>query len=140
MKSETSKLVEDEIKRKFPLEDGTVYSRRKGFQPFCAPPIEDYIPIVGEEKVEELRKLAAKLKGVKIVEVNSSAIGGGVAEMLYSQVPFVNQLGLEDEWKVISGTEPFYQVTKNIHNLLQGKRGTLTPEMIRRYYSVLKKC
>jgi trehalose synthase len=58
--------------------------------------------------------------------------------MLYSQVPFVNQLGLEDEWKVMSGTKPFYQVTKNIHNLLQGKRGTLTPEMISEYYSVLR--
>lgn len=138
MKNKAKKPVEGEIKRESPLEDGTVYSRRKGFEPFCASPIEDYVPIVGEEEVEELQKLAAKLKGVKILEVSSTAVGGGVAEMLYSQVPFLNQLGLEDEWKVMSGTEPFYQVTKTIHNLLQGKKGTLTPEMIRRYYSVLK--
>ncbi len=138
MKSESScpiyRADKGETQKNFPLEDGTVYSRRKGFQPFSAPPIEDYVPIVGEEKIEELRKLAAKLKGVKILEVNSTAMGGGVAEMLYSQVPFVNQLGLEDEWKVVRGTEPFYQVTKTIHNLLQGKKGTLTPDMIEVYH------
>ncbi len=138
MEKQTNKLVNEEIKKKFPLEDGTAYSRRKGFQPLCACPIEDYIPIVGEERIEELRKLAVKLKGVKLLAVNSTAIGGGVAEMLYSQVPFINQLGLEDEWKVIRGTESFYQVTKTIHNLLQGKRGILTPEMERTYYSILK--
>jgi len=138
MKSETRKPVKGEIKRKFPLKDGTVYSRRKGFQPFSASPIEDYVPIVGEEKIKELQKLAEKLKGAKILEVNSTAVGGGVAEMLYSQVPFLNQLGLEDEWKVMSGTESFYQVTKTIHNLLQGKKGILNPEMIGIYYSVLK--
>jgi len=138
MKSETKKLFEGEVRRELPLQDGTVYSRRKGFQPFSASSIEDYVPIVGEEKIKELQKLAAKLRGVKILEVNSTAIGGGVAEMLYSQVPFLNQLGLEDEWKVMSGTESFYQVTKTIHNLLQGKKGILTPEMIRIYYSGLR--
>jgi len=138
MKNETKKLVEEEIKGELPLKDGTVYSRRKGFQPFSASPIEDYVPIVGEETVEEVQELAAKLGGIKILEVNSTAMGGGVAEMLYSQVPFLNQLGLEDEWKVMSGTESFYQVTKNIYNLLQGKKGILTPEMIGIYYSILK--
>jgi len=138
MKSETKEAAKEVIKNGFPLEDGTAYSRRKGFQPFSASPVEDYIPIVGEERIEELRKLAAKLNGARILEVNSTAVGGGVAEMLYSQVPFLNQLGLEDEWKVMSGTESFYQVTKTIYNLLQGKKGTLTPEMTKIYYSVLE--
>lgn len=131
-------MVKEEIKREFPLENGSVYSRRKGLQPFSASPIESYVPIVGEERVEELQKLAKKLKGVKILEVNSTAVGGGVAEMLYSQVPFLNQLGLEDEWKVMSGRESFYRVTKTIHNLLQGKKGTFSPPMVKEYYRVLK--
>lgn len=125
------------IERKLPLEDGTVYSRRKGLQPFSVPPLEDYIPLVGEEKIDKLNTLTRKLKGIKILEVNSTAVGGGVAEMLYSQVPFLNQLGIEDEWKAVRGTAAFYEVTKTLHNLLQGKTGTLTADMIKVYYHTL---
>ena len=139
VENEIEKLVKEEVIGKLPLENGSVYSRRKGLQPFSVPSIEEYVPIVGEEKMEELQKLAAKLKGVKILEVNSTAVGGGVAEMLYSKVPFLNQLGVEDEWKVMSGRESFYRVTKSIHNLLQGKKGILTPRMMREYYRALKK-
>ena len=137
MEAQVNKLAE-QIEKRLPLEDGTVYSRRKGVQPFSVPPLQDYIPIVGEGKIEKLQTLAAKLKGVRILEVNSSAVGGGVAEMLYSQVPFLNELGIEDEWKVVCGTEAFYRVTKTIHNLLQGKKGTLTPDMIKIYYYTLR--
>ncbi len=132
------KSFAEQAKTKLPLADGTVYSRRKGVQPFSVNPLEDYIPLVGEEKIDKLRELAAKLKGTRIMEVNSTAVGGGVAEMLYSQVPFINELGIEDEWKVMHGTGPFFQVTKNLHNLLQGKKGTLTTEMIKTYYCVLE--
>ena len=132
------KKVSEEAERALPLEDGTIYSCRRGVQPFSVSPLEDYVPLVGEEKMNKLTKLAQKLKGVKILEINSTAVGGGVAEMLYSQVPFLNELGIEDEWKVMHGTELFYQVTKIIHNLLQGKSGSLTPEMIRTYYRTLK--
>jgi len=128
----------EQIGTRVPLEDGTVYSRRKGVLPFSVRPLQDYAPLVGEESIEKLEKLAQKLKGVRILEVNSTAVGGGVAEMLYSQLPFINDLGIEDEWKVMRGTGPFFQVTKTIHNLLQGKKGTLTPEMEEIYYSTLK--
>jgi trehalose synthase len=57
--------------------------------------------------------------------------------MLRSQVPFMNQLGIEDEWKMICGKESFFQVTKEIHNLLQGKKGTITPHMLRIYHRTL---
>jgi trehalose synthase len=120
------------------LRDGTVYSRRKDFCPFSAPPLEDYIPIVGEERVERLDRIARKLKGLKILELNSSAQGGGVAEMLYSSVPFLNNLGIEDEWKVVRGSRDYFVVTKTLHNLLQGIEGTLTPEMERIYFSTLE--
>jgi trehalose synthase len=128
----------EQVSTKLPLEDGTVYSRRKGALPFQVHPLQDYIPIVGEKKIEKLERLAQKLKGVRILEVNSTAVGGGVAEMLYSQVPFINELGIEDEWKVVHGTEPFFRVTKTLHNLLQGKKGTLTPQMEEIYYRTLK--
>lgn len=128
----------EQAERKLPLKDGTMYSQRKGVLPLSVSPLQDYIPIVGKKRIEKLQELARKLTGMKMLEVNSSGVGGGVAEMLYSQVPFLNQLGVEDEWKVIHGTKPFYQVTKTIHNLLQGKKGTLTLEMIRTYYNTLK--
>ena len=128
-----------QVERQLPFNDGTIYSRRKGIEPFSVAPLQDYGSIVGEEKIDKLNELAQKLKGVKILDINSTAVGGGVAEMLYSQVPFLNELGIEDEWKVMHGTESFYRVTKNIHNLLQGKKGTLTPEMISTYYSTLRK-
>ncbi len=128
----------EQVEKNLPLEDGTVYSRRKGLESLSVSPLQDYIPIVGEERMETLEKLARKLKGVKMLGINSTAVGGGVAEMLYSQVPFLNALGVEDEWKVMRGTKPFYKVTKAIHNLLQGKKGILTLEMIRTYYNTLK--
>lgn len=139
--SEAQPQAKDAVKPtkiKLPLEDGTMYSHRRGILPLTVSPLQDYIPLVGEEKIEKLQKLARKLKGMKLMEVNSSAVGGGVAEMLYSQLPFLNQLGVEEEWKVIRGTRPFYQVTKTIHNLLQGKKGILTLEMIRTYHNTLK--
>ena len=121
-----------------PLEDGTVYSRKRHIEPFYVSPLQSYIPIVGEERIDRLTNLARKLSGVKILEINSTAAGGGVAEMLYSQVPFLNDLGVEDEWKVIRGTESFYITTKTIHNLLQGKIGDLTPEMVKIYNRTLE--
>ena len=102
------------------------------------PRIADYEQIVGKNVIDELRLLAERLKGRVIQNINSTAVGGGVAEMLYSQVPFLNGLGIEDEWKVMRGTESFYSVTKTIHNLLQGKKGTLTHEMIEIYQQNLK--
>jgi len=115
------------------LADGTVYSKRKNFCPFSAPPLEAYVPIVGEERVERLRRAAQKLKGLKLLELNASAQGGGVAEMLYSYIPFLNTLGIEAEWKVIPGDKEYFECTKSLHNLLQGKEGLFTPEMQQSY-------
>jgi len=102
-----------------PSPDGTMYCRSKGICP-TAPPfscsrLEDYLPVVGEEKIERLSAAAARIKGAKILELNSSPIGGGVAEMLVSSVPLLNQLGIYNDWKVIRGTKPFYETTKCIH-------------------------
>ncbi|MDH5695541.1 MAG: glycosyltransferase [Dehalococcoidia bacterium] len=120
------------------LADGTVYSKRKNFCPFSTPPVEAYIPIVGEEKIERLRRVAQRLKGLKLLELNATAQGGGVAEMLYSSIPFLNALGIEDEWKIIHGNKEYFECTKTLHNLLQGMQGSVTPEMEQCYVDNLE--
>jgi trehalose synthase len=111
------------------LADGTVYSERKNFCPFAIPSLEAYTPIVGEEKMRRLRREAEKLKGLKLLELNATAQGGGVSEMLYSFIPLLNTLGIEAEWKVIRGNKEYFECTKSLHNLLQGKEGLFAPEM-----------
>lgn len=130
----------DSDKNTFPLPDGTVYSKRKNFCPFSTPPLEAYVPILGEEKIEELQKIAKRLKGLKLLELNSSASGGGVAEMLFSSAPFLNSVGIEAEWKIIHGNQEYFECTKNMHNLLQGKQGAFTPEMKKCYIDNLETC
>jgi len=145
MKKASSEVIEyssDGKTMELPLEDGTVYSPRKGIcptsNPFSTHSLKEYIPFIGEEEAGKIENLARELKGVKILELNSTAIGGGVAEMLYSSVPFLNNIGLENEWKVIKGTGPYYEVTKNIHNTLQGKECCFNPEMEEIYFSTVR--
>ena len=137
-----SKTVSSEESISVPLPDGTMYSKSRGLcpsgPPFSVSPLEAYLPIVGDAKIERLLTVVQKLKGVKILELNSSAIGGGVAEMLLSGIPFLNQLGIDAEWKVIRGTKPFYEATKCIHNLLQGRGGCFTSEMEKVYFNTLE--
>jgi trehalose synthase len=84
--------------------------------------IDDYIPIVGESVVEDLRLIAGHLKGKRILNVNSTAVGGGVAEILTRMVPLLRGLGLDVHWDVIKGGEEFFEVTKKFHNALHGGR------------------
>jgi trehalose synthase len=111
------------------LKDGTVFSKRKDFFPFSTPPPETYASIVGGESMDRLYRAVQQLKGLKLLELNATAQGGGVAEMLYSSIPFLNSLGIEAEWKIIRGNSEFFECTKNLHNMLQGKSETLTTEM-----------
>ncbi|MFC2002118.1 glycosyltransferase [Chloroflexota bacterium] len=122
------------------LTDGTVYSKRKGFCPFFISPLESYASISGSDKIERLQSISQRLKGLKILELNSSAQGGGVAEMLYSSVPFLNMIGIESEWKIINGHKSYFECTKKLHNLLQGMRGSFTSEMKGTYVSQLQEC
>ncbi len=89
----------------------------------------DYLPIVGDEVINELRALSQHLQGKVIQHINSTAVGGGVAEILSRLVPLSNELGVNSRWDVIKGGEAFFNVTKVIHNMLHGKDGTLTDEM-----------
>jgi trehalose synthase len=122
------------------LADGTVYSKRKNFCPFSVSPPEAYVHILGEKRLERLQKIAQRVKGLKMLTLNATAQGGGVAEMLYSAIPFLNMLGVEAEWKVIRGTKKYFECTKELHNLLQGKTGSLSPECQQNYSDTLQEC
>lgn len=104
-------------------------------QPVAVEPkrLSDYRPIVGDAVIEELRSLAAPLRGARILHVNATSFGGGVAEILYTLVPLMRDLGLDARWQVISGEAEFFSVTKTIHNGLQGMDVPFTGEMRRIY-------
>jgi trehalose synthase len=82
--------------------------------------IEDYEPLVGTEIIQRIRQKAAKLKGLRVTNFNSTYYGGGVAETISSLTLLMNSLGLRTEWRVIQGTPDFFSITKKMHNALQG--------------------
>ena len=83
--------------------------------------VKDYEPIVGKSYIEELRMLASRLSGKTILNINSTFVGGGVAEILSRLVPLLNQLGVDVRWQIVSGEAQFFKVTKKLHNALHGK-------------------
>ncbi|MGQ9617570.1 MAG: glycosyltransferase [Candidatus Aminicenantia bacterium] len=82
--------------------------------------IEDYIPIVGKSDIEELYILSEKLKGRSIQNINSTSVGGGVAEILRRMIPLLRDLGVNVWWDVIKGDDRFFNITKKLHNSLHG--------------------
>ncbi|HOI74966.1 MAG TPA: glycosyltransferase [Syntrophales bacterium] len=84
------------------------------------PTLETYAPVVGNSVIDQLRRLGDRLKGVRVVHVNSTREGGGVAEIMHWMVPLMTELGLDASWEVIEGTNAFFGITKGIHNGLQG--------------------
>src|SRR3954453_8006386 len=88
--------------------------------------LDDYSASAGAAVGDELRALAAPLRGARILHVNATPYGGGVAEILRSEIPLLRDLGLQADWRVITGDEPFFSVTKKIHNGLQGAMRGLT--------------
>src|SRR5207253_3420924 len=80
----------------------------------------------GAECIPQLRALAAPLRGVRILHVNATPYGGGVAEILFSEIPLLRDLGLAADWRIIRGDAEFFKVTKLIHNGLQGAKQDLT--------------
>jgi trehalose synthase len=81
----------------------------------------------GAEAVAQLRELAAPLEGARVLHINATPYGGGVAEILRSEIPLLRDLGLLADWKLITGDQTFFSVTKAIHNGLQGASRDLTP-------------
>ena len=90
--------------------------------------VTDYEPIVGKSYIEELRMLADRLSGKTILNINSTFVGGGVAEILSRLVPLLNQLGVDVRWQIISGDAQFFEVTKKLHNALHGKDESISDD------------
>jgi trehalose synthase len=88
--------------------------------------IESYRVSAGDDAVDTARSMAAPLRGARVLHVNATPYGGGVAEILRSAIPLFRDLGLAADWKLITGDEQFFSVTKTIHNGLQGGEGTLS--------------
>ena len=105
------------------------------------PPVslDAYRPYMESGLADELTSVAAELRGLRVAHMNATAIGGGVAEILQSMVPLFNALGIATERVVINPTEAeFFQVTKKIHNLLQGAEGSLSESELETYHRNLR--
>jgi len=98
--------------------------------PVAPPParLSDYEPIIGKSQLDELHFLADALRGKAVKMVNSTALGGGVAEMLNRLVPLLGELEVKTGWEVITGGNDFFEVTKGFHNALHGGEYTLTQQ------------
>ncbi|MFH1551245.1 MAG: glycosyltransferase [Planctomycetota bacterium] len=101
--------------------------------------IEEYIPLVGEPVIELMRKLAAQLQGVRVLHINSTKKGGGVAEILKRLVPLARQLGIDMRWETVEGDPDFFITTKKMHNALQGNEVDFSEKELRYYEQVNKK-
>ena len=92
-----------------------------------------YAEVAGEDVVNHLRQLARPLEGLRLVHVNSTKEGGGVAEILHKMVPLMKELGIDAAWELIEGDAAFYECTKKIHNAIQGNRENIQESSLRIY-------
>jgi trehalose synthase len=92
--------------------------------------LQDYQDVVGPAVIEELRVLADRVRGRRMQHINSTPVGGGVAEILTRMIPLLGELGVEASWDVIKGNQEFFNVTKAFHNALHGKPEEITRQML----------
>lgn len=100
--------------------------------------LADYRSIVPKELTAEIEELAAELRGKKVLHVNATAFGGGVAEILYTLVPLTADAGLEAHWQILTAPPDFFTVTKSFHNGLQGHEVDFPQEARRLYEDVCR--
>jgi trehalose synthase len=98
--------------------------------------IKEYAAIVGQGTIDELYFLAGRLQGKVIQNINSTAVGGGVAEILIRMIPLLKQLGVDARWDVIKGNERFFVITKNMHNALHGAAVDITDDDLQFFLEV----
>ncbi len=98
--------------------------------------LEVYREIAPQGSVDFLLRMAEKIGKKKILHLNSTKLGGGVAEILRSLVPLLESVGLDAQWEVITGNEEFFSTTKAFHNALQGLEQRISPEMLQNYLEI----
>src|SRR5919109_2913088 len=114
-----------------PARERRKYKVRETPPPPPPPPkLNDYQPIIGKAELDELRFLARHLRGKTVKMVNSTAMGGGVAEILNRLIPLMNELEVPTKWEVITGGNDFFEVTKGFHNALHGGDYHVTKEVL----------
>ena len=89
--------------------------------------------IADSEVIERLHEAGARLSGLRVVHVNSTREGGGVAEILHRMIPLMEELGLDTRWEVIEGEGAFFDATKAFHNGIQGAPADLGPDLLGAY-------
>jgi trehalose synthase len=101
--------------------------------PLLEKDLPDYAGAVGVDVVDRILRLAEPLRGARVLHLNATAYGGGVAELLATHVPLLRSVGLDADWQVMQGSDQFFGVTKNVHNALQGADIEWTQEMQKIY-------
>jgi trehalose synthase len=101
--------------------------------PLLEKELADYTDVVGGATVERIHELAAPFRGARVLHINATAYGGGVAELLATHVPLLRSLGIDAEWQVMHGSDEFFTITKHVHNALQGAAIEWTTSMQRTY-------
>ncbi len=102
--------------------------------PLAIKHVEDYRDSAGADAVERLRSAARAFEGARVLHINSTSFGGGVAELLHAQIPLMRDLGIDAEWALVQGSEEYFNITKAVHNALQGADVAWTREMQRVYW------
>lgn len=99
----------------------------------------EYQAVTGSNVMQQLEQLAAPLKGARVLHINSTKEGGGVAEILHKLIPLKQALGIEADWDIITGNQEFYQCTKGFHNALQGMRQSISEKLLQNYEKINRK-
>lgn len=95
--------------------------------------LESYAKVTGEDVIDHLLQLSKPLKNKKVIHVNSTKMGGGVAEILHQLVPLMEEIGIDTSWEVIEGNDDFYKCTKSFHNALQGDKVDISEALLKNY-------
>jgi len=93
----------------------------------------EYEAATSPSVMHQLQQLAAPLKGARVLHINSTKEGGGVAEILHKLIPLKQALGIKADWEIITGNQEFYQCTKGFHNALQGMRQSIPEKLLQNY-------
>jgi trehalose synthase len=97
--------------------------------------IDRYAGLCATDMLDEVRELAEPLRGTRVLHLNATPYGGGVSEILRSMIPLLRDVGIDADWRIISGSQEFFRITKKVHDGLQGMPGELTEAELEHYTS-----